>query len=92
MRRILLLCLVALTGCATSSGVLKAGTNSYTVSASASLGGGGGSTAKRNAYSEANQECSKQGKTIEIINEKVVAPSWTDGMYTVDISFKCASA
>jgi hypothetical protein len=81
--------LLVLTGCATSSGVLKTGADSYTVSASASLGGGGGSAAKKNAYSEASQECAKQGKAIEITNEKVSAPSWTDGMYTVDISFKC---
>ena len=91
MKKIVLLFCIMIAGCATSSGVLKAGVDSFTVTASASPGGGGGSAAKKSAYSQANQECSKQGRTVEIINEKASAPSWTDGMYTVDISFKCAT-
>lgn len=82
--------LALLTGCTTSSGVLKSGPETFTVNTSASPGAGGTSTAKKSAYVAANQECAKQNKSINVVDERVSAPSWTDGMHTVDLVFKCS--
>jgi hypothetical protein len=80
---------VALAGCASSSGVLRSGPDSFTVSTSASPGAGGAGAAKKSAYDQANQECARQSKVIFVVNERASAPSWTDGMHTVDLAFKC---
>jgi hypothetical protein len=82
--------LILLAGCTTSSGVLKSGLDTFTINTSASPGAGGTSTAKKSAYEAANQECVKQAKSINVVNERVSAPSWTDGMHTVDLTFKCS--
>lgn len=89
MRSLILIGLALLAGCSTTSGVLKTSSDSYTVSASSSYGAGGASTAKASAYNQANQECTKQGKTILVTSENANVPSWNDGMYKVDLTFKC---
>lgn len=76
-------------GCASSSGVLKSGPDTFTVNTSASSGRGGTAPAKKSAYDQANQECAQQNKTIQVISEKISTPSWTDSMHTVDLTFKC---
>jgi hypothetical protein len=81
----LILTAVLLTGCATTSGVLKSGPDTYTVTASASLGGGGSSAAKKSAYEQANAECSKSGTSIDIVTERAAAPTWTDGRSSVQV-------
>lgn len=87
---IIFLCAAAaLAGCATSSGVLRAGPDAYTIKATASLGAGGGATAKRTAYSEASKECEKFGKQMVVRSEQITDPSWTDGMHAVNLVFGC---
>lgn len=81
--------LVSMVGCATSSGVLKTGTNTYVVTTSASPGAGGMAAAKKSAYDQANQECTKQGLSINTTEDHSTAPSWTDGMYVVNLTFRC---
>lgn len=81
---------LAITGCASSSGALRSGPDTFTVTATASPGAGGSAKAKLSAYADANQECRKQGKTISVVSERATAPSWTDGMHSVDLVFKCA--
>jgi hypothetical protein len=90
MKKILIGFIVAtLAGCAASSGVLRAGPDTFTVKATASPGAGGGATAKRNAYTEASQECAKGGKQPDILSEQMTDPSWTDGMHAVNLVFSC---
>lgn len=79
-----------LAGCASSSGALRSGPDTFTVNATASPGAGGSTKAKQSAYADASQECAKQGKTINVLSERSTAPSWTDGMHAVDLVFKCA--
>lgn len=90
--RIMIFVTVALmlAGCASSSGALRSGPDTFTVTATASPGAGGSAKAKQSAYADANQECFKQGKAINVVSERATAPSWTDGMYAVDLVFKCA--
>ena len=78
-----------LCGCASSSGVMRSGPDTFTVTATASPGAGGSAKAKQFAYADANKECVKQGKSINVLNEQAKAPTWTDGMHTVDLVFKC---
>jgi hypothetical protein len=90
MKRIFLSIVVVLAGCASSSGVLRSGPDLFTVTATASPGGGGETTAKKSAYSDASIECSKNGRAVSVISEKVTAPTWTNGMHSIDLVFRCA--
>lgn len=85
----ILISLALLVGCASSSGVLRSGVDTFTVNTTASPGAGGGAAAKKSAYADANQECAKQAKIIDVVSERTSAPSWTDGMHAVDLTFKC---
>lgn len=83
---------IVLSGCASTSGVFKSGPDTYTVTATASPGAGGSAKAKGSAYGEAQQECTKHKGAVEIVSEKVSAPTWTDGMHTLDLVFRCRTA
>lgn len=90
MKTILIVVLAALvTGCASSSGVLKMNADTYSVTASASPGRGGAGAAKKMAYDEAIAECAKQSKEFLVVSENATRPSWTDGMHTVELNFRC---
>lgn len=81
-----------LSACANSSGVLKTGTDSFTISTSASPGRGGIPAAKKIAYQEANEECSRHGLEIFTVSEKAASPTWTEGMATMELNFRCLSS
>jgi hypothetical protein len=78
-----------LAGCANSSGVLKVGPSSYTISTSASPGKGGVPAAKRIAYEEAATACSQQGLELLALSEKSKSPTWTEGMAMMELNFRC---
>ena len=81
---------LALTSCASSSGVIKIGPDTYTISTSASPGKGGIPAAKRIAYQEASEECAKRGDLeIFTLSEKVSSPTWTEGMARMELNFRC---
>ncbi|WP_434136925.1 hypothetical protein JQR88_25510 (plasmid) [Pseudomonas luteola] len=77
-----------LLGCAQSSGVLKMGPDTYSVSATAAPARGGVSGAKRIAMTQANEECSAQGREILVKNISQ-GPSSPFPGGTVDITFQC---
>jgi hypothetical protein len=89
MRTITALALLALAGCANSSGVLPLGPDTFTVSTSASPGKGGVPAAKRIAYGEARDSCAAQGLRVLVLSEHSASPSWTEGMARTDLSFRC---
>lgn len=60
----------AITGCSTSSGVLKMGTDTFSVYAHASPIRGGLAKAKQAVYEEANKECTGAGKEILVLSER----------------------
>jgi hypothetical protein len=90
MKAIAILIAMALAGCASTSGVHQAGPGMYTVTATASHGAGGSAKAKGSAYADAERQCAKSGGAVEVISEKVGAPTWTDGMHSVDLVFRCS--
>jgi len=77
-----------LVSCAQSSGVLKLGPDTYTVSVHAAPARGGESGAKRLAVTEANQYCSSLGKEILVSNISSHRSTHFPGG-TVDITFSC---
>lgn len=79
-----------LTACANSSGVIKIGPDTFTVSTSASPGKGGIPAAKRIAYQEAGEECTRRGGLeLFVLSEKTASPTWTEGMASMELNFRC---
>jgi hypothetical protein len=58
----------AVAGCATSTGILPAGPDTYTISEKFAPVRGGGDEAERDALTKANQFCSQQGRQFVPIN------------------------
>jgi hypothetical protein len=79
-----------LTACSSSSGVIKTGPDSFTISTSASPGKGGVPAAKRIAYQEAGEECARRnGMEVITLSEKASTPTWTEGMANMELNFRC---
>ena len=76
-------------GCSNTSGAIKTGPDSFTISASASPARGGLSAAKQLAYGDAGTQCAKLGLTFLAVDERVTMPTWTDGMTHVELNFRC---
>ena len=90
MKTILInLAALALVACANSSGVLAIGPDTFTISTSASPGKGGVPAAKRIAYEEATDECTKRGRQVFALSEKTSSPTWTEGMASMELNFRC---
>lgn len=83
---------MALVACANSSGVMKIGPDTFTISTSASPGKGGVPAAKRIAYEEAAAECARRGLEVFTLSEKTASPTWTDGMANMELNFRCLRA
>ena len=92
LKRIAFFGAALLAGCASTSGVFKSGADTYMVTSTASPGAGGSAKAKSSAYSDAERECAKQSSTVTVVSEKVGSPTWTDGMHTIDLVFKCENS
>lgn len=81
---------VALAGCASNSGVITMGPDSYFVSRQAATGFSGMSTLKAEAMAEAGQFCTAKGKTAEVTDEKDTKPPYILGNYPrTEIRFRC---
>lgn len=81
--------ILILAACANSSGVVKIGPDTFTISTSASPGKGGVPAAKRIAYQEAGEECSRRGLEVFTLSEKTSSPTWTEGMAGMELNFRC---
>jgi hypothetical protein len=89
MRKIILLAVFTLTGCA-SSGPVQTGKDTYMI---AKTSGGGvfvnGASVKAEIIGEANAFCAKSGKTIELLNGDSKNAIPFARMPSAEISFKC---
>lgn len=88
LKPLTLLPIALLAGCAQSSGVLKMGPDTYSVSVHAAPARGGASGARRIAMAEANEACAAQGREILVQNITSGASSHLPGG-TVDVMFQC---
>lgn len=77
-----------LTACAQSSGVLKMGPDTYSVSVHAAPARGGAPGARNLAITEANDQCTKLGREILVKNISSGRSTHLPGG-TVEVTFQC---
>jgi hypothetical protein len=78
-----------LTACASQSGVLQTGVDTYQVSATASPARGGATGARKIVLTRANEKCNSLGKQIDVINTQ---SSWAfPAATTVVVDFRCVA-
>lgn len=79
-----------LTGCASHSGVVAMGSDTYFVSRQAATGFSGMGTLKAEAYGEAGQFCSARGKSVKVLTENDAKPPFVLGNFPkTEIQFTC---
>lgn len=90
MKRLVLLVSLALAGCASSSGVVRLGSDQFFISKQAATGFTGMSALRAEALQEAYAECSKYGKSVDVVSTDEAQPPYILGNYPrVDITFRC---
>jgi hypothetical protein len=81
-----------LTGCASHSGVVPMGPDTYFISRQAATGFTGMGTLKAEAFGEAGAYCSRQGKTAQVISEQDAQPPFVLGNFPkTEIKFRCVN-
>ena len=78
-----------LVSCASTSGVIKLSPETYKITATATISGGGEAAASAAAYREAQATCVSQGKEMRVVTEQNDA-QMTHG--NVNVTFRCAAA
>lgn len=78
---------IALAGCATSSGVMSVGPDTYLITTAADAFRGGGSGAQQVALSEAQQHCIKLNKELLVTNMET--SPFVGGGKSFDVTFRC---
>jgi hypothetical protein len=82
----------ALTGCASSTGILPAGPDTYTISEKVAPIRGGGDAAEREALTQANAYCAQQGRQF-VPNNMGQSGALTNpyGPTGYTVTFRCLS-
>jgi len=78
---------LALAGCATSSGIMAVGPDTYLITTAADAFRGGGSGARQVALSEAQQHCTKLNKELLVTNMET--SPFVGGGKSFDVTFRC---
>ena len=89
MKTILCLLFVALTGCASSTGVHSTDVGAYAVTVEASTGKGGILAARRIANEEAAAYCAP--RVVQRVKEFDHDMSWNETTHRTTLEFRCAS-
>ena len=80
-------------GCAANSGVVPTGPDTYMVSRQAATGFSGMGTLKADALREAGAYCSRQHKSMHMVNATEATPPFVLGNFPkAEIEFKCFDA
>ena len=79
---------IFLVGCATSSGVVPTGPDSFMVSRSAPWGSANASTVLADCYQEANEFCAKDGKKMETVHTQTT-PLYFGHRPEAQLDFMC---
>ncbi|KAB7770602.1 hypothetical protein CKY51_04435 [Xanthomonas maliensis] len=86
--------MVALTvsACASDSGVVQTGKDTYIITKQAATGFSGLGNLKSDAMREAYAQCSKNGKSVQVVDSQETKPPYLLGNYPrVDITFRCVA-
>ncbi len=90
MKKLSMVGLLIVTGCAANSGVVPMGNDTYFVSRQAATGFSGAGALKAEALQEANQQCASQRKTVEVISMTEAQPPFILGNYPkAEVQFRC---
>lgn len=90
MRTMLLIFLILISGCASNSGIVQMGTDTYMVSRQAATGFSGSGTLKADAMREAYEQCQKTGKSVKVLEVFETKPPYIFTNFPkAEIQFKC---
>lgn len=90
MKKLWMLGIALLTGCASNSGIVATGSDTYFVSRQAATGIAGMANLKAEALQEAGQFCGAKGKALQVISQKDAEPPFILGNYPkTEVQFKC---
>jgi hypothetical protein len=79
-----------LAGCASNSGIIPIGKDTYMVSRQAATGFSGSGTLKAEAFQEANSYCIAQGKKLQVVNTNEALPPFILGNFPkAEVQFMC---
>jgi hypothetical protein len=93
MKTISILAVIGLAGCATASGVVPIGQDTFMVSRQAATGFSGIGNLKAEAFQEANQYCVSQGKSFQVVRTSEAKPPYILGNFPrVEVQFMCLDA
>jgi len=93
MKKSIISTVIFLAGCASNSGVMPIGQDTYMVSRQAATGFSGSGTLKSEAFQEANEYCTNLGKSIQVVNTSESSPPYVLGNFPkAEIQFMCLSA
>lgn len=82
-----------LAGCASNSGVMPIGQDTFMVSRQAATGFSGSGTLKAEAFQEASQYCTNLGKSLQVVSTHEAAPPYILGNFPkAEIQFMCLDA
>ena len=94
MKKVIYCALVILvTGCASNSGVVSIGPDTFMVSRQAATGFSGSGTLKAEAFQEANQYCLSQKKKLQVVHTAEAQPPYVFGNFPkAEVQFMCLDA
>ena len=84
---------ILLAGCASNSGVVPIGSDTYMVSRQAATGFSGSGTLKAEAFREANEFCLSQKKKMQVVSTAEAQPPYILANFPkAEIQFMCLDA
>ncbi len=90
---ILLATAMIITGCATNSGVVSIGKDTFMVSRQAASGFSGSGNLKAEAFQEASQYCDSRGKSLQVVSTYEASPPYLFGNFPkAEIQFMCLNS
>ena len=92
MKKLSWLLVIFAVGCASNSGVIPMGSDTYLVSRQAATGFTGMGTLKAEAMKEAYEQCQNMGKSVQVLEAIDAKPPYIFGNFPkTEIRFKCVA-
>lgn len=93
MKRLIHAPVFMLTACASNTGIVLIGQDTYMVSRQAATGFSGSGSLKAEAFQEANAYCMAQGKSLQVVNAVDAQPPFVLCNYPkAEVQFTCLKA
>ena len=90
MKKLSIVVALLFTGCASNSGVVPIGKDTFMVSRQAATGFSGSGTLKAEAFQEASEYCQNIGKSLQVVNTYEAAPPYILANFPkAEIQFMC---